>query len=140
MNIYTPRIFYRTKYEAREKQFQTKVTSIEKDNASLRDELTQSVSELTQVKLALFVFASLSKGFLVVGFNMTQCYDSNVFCFSVEIVTAFQDGEVIGGNTERVRQLKAVLHPLQEPGKIDRTSSFLPMQLYEWAPCDRNSG
>ncbi|XP_031568961.1 golgin subfamily A member 1-like isoform X2 [Actinia tenebrosa] len=43
----------RTKYEAREKQLQTKVTSIEKENTSLRDELNQTVSELTQKSLQL---------------------------------------------------------------------------------------
>ena len=42
--------FYRTKYEARDKQQQGRVGTLEKEKNSLRDELTNTVNELTQVR------------------------------------------------------------------------------------------
>ena len=43
----------RTKYEARDKQQQGRVASLEKEKNSLRDELTNTVNELTQVRVLL---------------------------------------------------------------------------------------
>ncbi|XP_032232599.2 golgin subfamily A member 1 [Nematostella vectensis] len=43
----------RENYETREKTLQSKITSIEKENNSLRDELNKTVSELTQKSLQL---------------------------------------------------------------------------------------
>ena len=43
----------RTKYEARDKQQQGRVATLEKEKNSLRDELTNTVNELTQVRVLL---------------------------------------------------------------------------------------
>lgn len=43
----------RTKYEARDKQQQGRVATLEKEKNSLRDELTNTVNELTQVRILL---------------------------------------------------------------------------------------
>ena len=43
-------LFDRTKYEVRDKQQQGRITTLEKEKKSLNDELTSTVSELTQVQ------------------------------------------------------------------------------------------
>ena len=43
----------RTKYESRDKQQQSRVDSLEKEKNSLRDELTNTVNELTQVRVQI---------------------------------------------------------------------------------------
>lgn len=45
--------FNRTKYEARDKQQQGRVATLEKEKNSLRDELTNTVNELAQVRVLM---------------------------------------------------------------------------------------
>ena len=49
-NIFKSLLLNRTKYEARDKQQQGRVATLEKEKSSLRDELTNTVNELTQVR------------------------------------------------------------------------------------------
>ena len=51
--------FNRTKYEARDKQQQGRVATLEKEKNSLRDELTNTVNELAQVGVVMdFIIGS----------------------------------------------------------------------------------
>lgn len=50
MFIWLPFIFIRTKYEVRDKQQQSRITTLEKEKKSLQDELTSTVNELTKVR------------------------------------------------------------------------------------------
>ena len=53
----------RTKYEARDKQQQGRVAALEKEKNSLRDELTNTVNELTQVRVLLDSITASPLGF-----------------------------------------------------------------------------
>ena len=55
----------RTKYEAREKQQQSRVTTLEKEKKSLHDELASTVNELTQVQ-PLFTVTGNNEDFFVI--------------------------------------------------------------------------
>ena len=52
-NVFQIFFLNRTKYEARDKQQQGRVATLEKEKNSLRDELTNTVNELTQVRVLL---------------------------------------------------------------------------------------
>jgi len=60
----------RTKYETRDKQQQGRVATLEKEKNSLRDELTNTVNELTQVRVLLDSGALL--GFFKAGVALCQ--------------------------------------------------------------------
>ena len=49
MFIWLQFFFIRTKYEVRDKQQQSRITTLEKEKKSLQDELTSTVNELTKV-------------------------------------------------------------------------------------------
>lgn len=52
-NVFQYLLLNRTKYESRDKQQQSRVDSLEKEKNSLRDELTNTVNELTQVRVQI---------------------------------------------------------------------------------------
>lgn len=49
-NVFQYFLVNRTKYESRDKLQQSRVDTLEKEKNSLRDELTNTVNELTQVR------------------------------------------------------------------------------------------
>lgn len=55
MFIWLQFFFIRTKYEVRDKQQQSRITTLEKEKKSLQDELTSTVNELTKVGGVFFI-------------------------------------------------------------------------------------
>lgn len=55
-------LLVRTKYEARDKQHQGRVGTLEKEKNSLHDELTNTVNELTQVSVISCPISDIGDG------------------------------------------------------------------------------